>query len=158
MTGSEPFIVGLTGSIGMGKTTTAKMFADEGVPVWDADVAVARLYALGGKAIAEIASLYAPAIENGAVNKKALRAWIAEDPTALEKIETVVHPLVAEDRATFLAQTEARIVVLDIPLLFETGASDAMDMRTRPSSTGFRANSTGLFCPVESAEANCRPT
>jgi len=128
MTGRKPFVIGLTGSIGMGKTTTAQMFADLGTPVWDADMAVARLYTKGGGAVQAIATLYPAAVQNGAVNKEALRSWIVADDTALAQIEVVVHPLVAADRAEFLQNTDASIVVLDIPLLIETGGDMAMDL------------------------------
>lgn len=128
MTEIPPFIIGLTGSIGMGKTTTARMFADEGIPVWDADEAVERLYSEGGAAIDPIAELHPPAIVNNAVNREALRRWIAGDKTALERIERVVHPLVAADRTDFLGSTNSPIVILDIPLLFETGLDAGMDL------------------------------
>ncbi len=114
----------LTGSIGMGKSTTAKLFAARGVKVWDADAAVHRLYGLGGGAVAEIARLFPHAIRDGAVDRTVLRE-IAVDRDALAALETVVHPLVAVDRAAFLAaqaRAQAPLALCDIPLLFETGA------------------------------------
>ncbi|MBO9429238.1 dephospho-CoA kinase [Sulfitobacter sp. R18_1] len=121
------FHLGLTGSIGMGKSTTAKMFAEEGCAVWDADAAVHRLYAPGGAAVTPMQAAFSQAIEGGGVSRAALKEIIAADPTALPRIEAIVHPLVAEDRATFLAQADSDIAVLDIPLLFETGGEAAMD-------------------------------
>ena len=119
--------LGLTGSIGMGKSTTARLFAEEGCPVWDADAAVHRLYAQGGAAVAPIGAAFPDAITDGAVDRGRLRAIIAEDARALGRIEAIVHPLVAQDRAAFVAAQDAAVVVLDIPLLFETGGADGMD-------------------------------
>jgi dephospho-CoA kinase len=121
------FRLGLTGSIGMGKSTTAAMFADEGIPVWDADAAVHRLYAPGGAAVAPVAALCPAALSGTAIDRAQLRAWIASDPTALTQIESVVHPLVAADRAAFVATATADIVLLDIPLLFENGTQSQLD-------------------------------
>jgi dephospho-CoA kinase len=121
-------IIGLTGSIGMGKTTTAAMFAEAGVPVWNADAAVHRLYGQGGKAIAPIARLCPEAVVHEQVDREALKRWIAREEGALGRLESVVHPLVAEDRRAFLAATRADAVVLDVPLLFETGGDAACDV------------------------------
>ena len=123
----RPFRLGLTGSIGMGKSTTAAMFAEEGVPVWDADAAVHRLYAPGGAAVGPLAGLCPAALRDGGIDRGALKDWIAVDSAALARIEAVVHPLVAADRIAFLEKTDADIVVLDIPLLFEKGSEAEMD-------------------------------
>jgi dephospho-CoA kinase len=123
------FRLGLTGSIGMGKSTTAAMFADEGVPVWDADATVHRLYAPGQPAALAVGRLFPAAIDpDGAVNRPRLRDIIAADPAALDRLNAAVHPLVAKDRAGFLADhAKDRIVLLDIPLLFETRAETGCD-------------------------------
>ena len=112
--------LGLTGSIGMGKSTTARMFADEGVPVWDADAAVHKLYAAEQPAMTAIARMFPQAIVDGAVSRQQLRKIIAESPENLDRIQNVVHPLVAADRADFLGSHPHGIVLLDIPLLYET--------------------------------------
>lgn len=106
----------------MGKSTTAQMFRDAGVPVWDADAAVHRLYATGGAAVAPLAALHPPAVTAQGIDRAALKTLIAADPSALGRIEAIVHPLVAADRDAFLAATAADLVVLDIPLLFEKGS------------------------------------
>lgn len=121
------FRLGLTGSIGMGKTTTARLFAEAGCAVWDADAAVHRLYAPGGAAVEPMRALFPDAIRAGAVSREALRAIIAADPAALPRIEALVHPLVQADRAAFAQAHAGQIAVYDIPLLFETGAEVEMD-------------------------------
>ena len=121
------FRLGLTGSIGMGKSATAALFAALGVPVWDADATVRKLYAPGGSATQIIAALFPDAIEAGAVSRPKLRALIRSDPTFLDRLQAVVHPLVAQDRAAFLLTQSSDIVLLDIPLLYETGAEAGCD-------------------------------
>lgn len=122
------FRLGLTGSIGMGKSTTAGFFAAEGIPVWDADAAVHRLYAPEGAAVAPLTTQWPQVMApNRAIDRAALRQIITTDPAALKTVEGIVHPLVQADRAAFLATATADIVLLDIPLLFETGAETTMD-------------------------------
>lgn len=121
------FKLGLTGSIGMGKSTTAQMFADAGFALWDADAAVHRLYARGGAAVSPMQAAFPDAVRDGIVVRDVLRNIITADPAALSQIEQIVHPLVAQDRAAFAASVASDIVVFDIPLLFETGGDRAMD-------------------------------
>ena len=121
------FVIGLTGSIGMGKSTTAAMFADHGIPVWDADRAVAEIYSEGGSAVGPVSKVCPNAIVDGAVSKDILRQNIRENPQLLASIESIVHPLVARNRDEFLKNSTSDIVVLDIPLLFENDLHTMVD-------------------------------
>lgn len=123
-------IIGLTGSIGMGKSTTAEMFAGLGCPVFDADAAVHRLYSKGGRAVPLIRAVFPDAVSNGAVNRKRLGEHMRADPLNLKVLESFIHPWVGEMRAAFLSQAKAgkaKAVVFDIPLLFETGGDKKVD-------------------------------
>ena len=131
MPAGKPFVIGLTGSIGMGKSETAKLFAAQGVPVFDADAAVHDLYA--GEAAAMIAATFPGTTKNGVVDRMALAARVTGDAAALARLESLMHPLVADRRAEFLERTDAPIVLLDIPLLLETGIDvDAVVVATAP--------------------------
>lgn len=121
------FSLGLTGSIGMGKSATAQLFAAQGCAVWDADAAVHRLYGKGGAAVQPMAEAFPDAIESGEVSRAELKRIIGADPQALTRIEAIVHPLVAQDRASFRADAKSDVLVFDIPLLFETGSNAEMD-------------------------------
>ena len=122
------FRLGLTGSIGMGNSTTAQMFRDLGHPDWDADQAVHRLYAPGGSAVAPVAAAFPEALAQGGIDRGALKTALAADPAALARLEGIVHPLVARDRQDFLARhVGAPLVVLDIPLLFESAHPPDLD-------------------------------
>ncbi|MFT3690713.1 dephospho-CoA kinase [Paenirhodobacter sp.] len=124
----KPFLLGLTGSIGMGKSTTAKMFAEEGIPIWDADATVHDLYARGGAAVAAIERAFPGVVVDGAVDRARLRAALGGEKQALSLLESIVHPLTTAARAAFIAaHPEADLIVLDIPLLYETGAETLCD-------------------------------
>ncbi|MEM9047705.1 MAG: dephospho-CoA kinase [Pseudomonadota bacterium] len=123
-------VLGLTGSIGMGKSTTAGFFRDAGIPVWDADAAVHRLYARGGAGVAAIGGLIPDAVIDGAVDRSRLRGAIVKNAALLARVEALIHPLVAQDRAAFLERERAAgaaLVLCDIPLLFEVGGAAGVD-------------------------------
>lgn len=122
------FVLGLTGSIGAGKSTTAQMFRDLGIPVWDADATVHAMYAEGGAAVPAIAAAFPDAVHNGAVDRTRLKHALRAAPDRMAELESIVHPLVATDRQRFLADhADAPLVVVDIPLLFETGGDQGVD-------------------------------
>lgn len=124
----RPYRLGLTGSIGMGKSTTAALFAAAGVPVWDADAAVDALYAKDGAGVAALAELVPGAVGDNGVDRAALRREIQKNPPLLAQIEAAIHPLVATHRAAFLERhARAPLVLFDIPLLFETNAQTWLD-------------------------------
>jgi dephospho-CoA kinase len=121
-------VLGLTGSIGMGKSTAADFFAEEGVPVYDADAAVHRLYE--GAAVPAIEAAFPGTTVDGKVDRTRLAAQVLDDAAALKRLEAIVHPLVRRDEAAFLAKAEAdgaEVAVLNIPLLFETGGDARCD-------------------------------
>jgi dephospho-CoA kinase len=122
--------IGLTGSIGMGKTTVAKMFAARGIPVFDADAAVHGLYAAGGAAVAPVGAAFPSAVKDGAVDRAALSALVVGKPAEIRKLESIVHPLVGRVREEFLTQAEAQgapMVVLEIQMLLEGGSAKTLD-------------------------------
>ncbi len=130
MANKRPMHVGLTGSIGMGKSETAKMFAKLGVPVYDADAAVHKLYQVGGAAVAAIEAAFPGTRKDGAVDRIELSRRVTGDHDATLRLQKIVYPLMADERRKFLEDAEAHgadIVVFDIPLLFETGGEQNMD-------------------------------
>lgn len=119
-------IVGLTGSIGMGKSTVAQMFAEEGAPAFNSDAAVHALYAQGGAAVAPVGEAFPGVMRDGAIDRVALSAHVIDNTEAIKRLEGIVHPLVRAAQAQFLQDARdagVRAVVLDIPLLFESGAT-----------------------------------
>jgi dephospho-CoA kinase len=123
-------VLGLTGSIGMGKSTTAGLLREAGVPVHDADAAVAQFYAVGGEAVGPVGRGFPQAVVAGAIDRERLSALVLGNPDALKRLEAIVHPLVRADRARFLERAGAQgaaVAVLDIPLLFEVGAQAEVD-------------------------------
>jgi dephospho-CoA kinase len=124
----KPLVIGLTGSIGMGKSTVAAMFADEGIPVFDADAAVHKMQAEGGELVAAIEALFAGTTGPKGVDRKALGAAVLGDRDRLAQLEALIHPAVARHRAAFLKEhAGADIILFDIPLLFEKGGHEQVD-------------------------------
>lgn len=133
-------VVGLTGSIGMGKSTIADMFARLGVRVCSADAIVHQLMGKGGKAVAEIGRQFPGVVKDGAVNRKALGEVVFKDKKKLKQLEELLHPLVVDEENRFIAREKrkgARLVLLDIPLLFETGAETRCDMTVTVTAPEF---------------------
>jgi dephospho-CoA kinase len=127
---ARPLLVGLTGSIGMGKSETAKMFARLGIPVNDSDANVHAVYEPGGAAVPEIEKAFPGTVRDGRVDRALLSRALAADPSGFKRLEAIVHPLVAKVQQAFLARAVADgadMVVLDVPLLFETGGHARMD-------------------------------
>ncbi|SHN74700.1 dephospho-CoA kinase [Bradyrhizobium erythrophlei] len=121
-------VLGLTGSIGMGKSTTAALFAEAGVPVYDADAAVHRLYE--GEAVDAIEAAFPGTTDHGKVDRTRLSAHVVHDPAAMKKLEEIVHPMLGASRQKFLQDAEqsgAPVAVVDVPLLFETGGEKRVD-------------------------------
>lgn len=124
----RPITLGLTGSIGMGKSTVAAMFAEDGVPVFDADAEVHRLQGPGGAALAAIEAAFPGTTGDLGVDRALLREAVTADPGAFARLEAILHPAVAEMREAFLqANRDAPLVVLDVPLLFEAGGWEHVD-------------------------------
>jgi len=124
----RPFIIGLTGSIGMGKSTVAQMFVDEGVPLFDADAAVHQLQGPGGALVADIEALFPGTTSSDGVNRQKLGASVLGDPVALQRLEELIHPAVAELRQAFLEKyRDQPLILFDIPLLFEKGGAKGVD-------------------------------
>ena len=132
---AKPFVIGLTGSIAMGKTETARLFAAESIPVFDADAVVQRLYGPGGVAVAAVEKAFPGVTGKDGIDRAALSRLVTDDPAALARLEALVHPMVAAERTRFLeANKSAPIVLLDVPLLLETETRvDAVVVASAPS-------------------------
>ena len=129
-------LLGLTGSIGMGKSTAARLFAEEGVPVYDSDAAVHALYAPGGGAVEAVEAAFPGVVRDGAVDRALLSARIGGEAAAFARLEAIVHPMVAQGRTAFLERARGMpVAVLDIPLLFETGGDALVDAVVVVSTT-----------------------
>jgi len=148
-------IIGLTGSIAMGKSTAAGLFRELGFPVFDADQAVHTLYAEGGAAVSEIARAFPQAVIDGVVDRKILSRIVTCDPDAIHRLETIVHPLVRQLEREFVLQSRKsgeKLIVLDLPLLFETGRDHEMDAVIVVSTTADIQKRRALERPDMSAE------
>ena len=151
-------VIGLTGGIGMGKSTVAKMFARLGIPAFNADDAVHALQAPNGKAIPAIAAAFPGTVQNGVLNRAALRNIVLADPTALRRLENIMHPLVRGMQKQFRAaatRRQRRAILLDIPLLFESRGEKAMDLTLTVSCPRDvqinRVKSRGIMSPEQIA-------
>lgn len=147
-------VAGLTGSIAMGKSETAKMFAARGIPVFDSDAAVHALYAAGGEAVEPLRHIAPEAVADGSVDRRRLAALVQADPALLGQVEAAVHPLVRARQEAFLRDAAARadIAVLDIPLLFETGREKDVDVVIVVSATPDLQRARALARPGMTAE------
>lgn len=155
----RPLVIGLTGSIGMGKTTVAAMFRALGVPVHDSDAVVHRLLGKDGRAVAAVAREFPGAVKNGAIDRRALGNIVFADKRALTRLESILHPMVREHQQRFLADARRRgkpLVVLDIPLLFETGGERRCDLVVVASAPPFVQSSRVLRRPGMTAEKYAR--
>ena len=150
-------LIGLTGSIGMGKSTTAGLFSDMGLPVYDADAAVHRLYAPGGAAVAPVGALFPEVVVEGGIDRRRLSARVLGDDAAMRALEAVVHPLVGGDRQAFFDQAVkagADLVILDVPLLFETGGARGLDAGPTGHGCG---QVRGHPCPPDAGRRQAGP-
>jgi dephospho-CoA kinase len=123
-------IIGLTGSIGMGKSTTAAMFREAGIPVYDADAEVHKAYDVGGAAVGPVGDAFPGVVKDGRVDREELRRRVLGDPEALQRLNGIVHPIVGRARAAVFEAAQADgadMVILDVPLIFETGGEKNMD-------------------------------
>lgn len=148
-------LIGLTGSIGMGKSETARMFARLGLPVYDADAAVHRLYAAGGAAVAPIEAAFPGVTKDEGVDRASLSGKVLNDREAMKRLEAIIHPLVGQAQLDFLLAAEnagAAMVVLDIPLLFETGGETRVDVTVVVSAPGSLQRERVLARPGMTAE------
>ena len=121
------FLLGLTGSIGMGKSTTAALFSARGCAIWDADKIVHEAYSAGGLAVIQMSKIHPEVVKSGTVDRKKLKEIVLENPKKLAQIESIIHPLVKRDRENFIETNTSKILVFDIPLLFELGTQTKFD-------------------------------
>ena len=155
----RPLVIGLTGSIGMGKTTVASMFRALGIPVHDSDAVVHRLLGKDGRAVAAVARAFPSVVKGGTVDRRALGSIVFADKQALTRLESILHPMVREHQRRFLADARRRgklLVVLDIPLLFETGGERRCDLVVVASAPPFVQSSRVLRRPGMTAEKYAR--